>query len=187
MDDTRQYQIQQSISLPPLPLRSFTLQIIFSSKYLQKENNSPTYPCLQWEKSAKFRTFCNERQKQGTSLPWSCSIGNFAASALLEKELLEVFPGSRWGWGPTGGMCLSRWEGKKGCLGIRTGSLNTLGQIGCAWHRLFCHYLANKQGGTFSKQFNFPILYILSLNAFADWIAKASPEMDNVYQSGLGS
>jgi len=82
------------------------------------------------------------------------------------------------------GICLNGGERKKGCLGIRAVSLNTLGQTGCAWHWLFCHYLANKQGGIFSKQFHCPILYILSLNAFTDWIAGASPEMDIVYQSG---
>lgn len=48
-----------------------------------------------------------------------------------------------------GGMCLSGWEGRKGCLGKRTVSLNTIGQIGCAWHQLFCHYLTNKQRNFF--------------------------------------
>lgn len=31
------------------------------------------------------------------------------------------------------------------------------------------------------------MLYILSLNAFADWIDGASPEIDIVYQPGLDS
>lgn len=39
----------------------------------------------------------------------------------------------------------------------------------------------------FSKQFHFPMLYVLSLNASADWIAEAHPEMDVVYQLGMRS
>lgn len=156
----------------------------FSAANIYK-GKTTTYPCLQWEESAKFRTSLYWERKTRHRLTWSCSTGNFAA--LMEIRSLRGVPEPRWGWGPMGGMCSGRWGGKKGCLSIRTVSLNTLGQIGCAWHQLFCHYLANKQGGIFSKQFHFPILNTVSWNAFADWIARAGPEMDIVYQLVLCS
>lgn len=65
--------------------------------------------------------------------------------------------------------------------------MSALGQIGCVGIGSSVIIWQISKEEFFSKQFHFPILCILSLNAFTDWIAGARPGMDIVYQLGMDS